>query len=110
LVDSGDFRLLVTWGEQRSRRWPDVPNLRGVGLDIVEATPFGLGGPPGMDPKVVAIIHDAFRKALHSPEHQKFLEKFDMELFELGPAEYRSWGRAEIDRQKELVGKFAEKK
>jgi tripartite-type tricarboxylate transporter receptor subunit TctC len=110
LVDSGDFRLLVTWGEQRSRRWPDVPNLKSAGLDIVEATPFGLGGPAGMDPKVVAILHDAFRKALRSPEHERFLAKFDMDLFDLGPAEYTSWAIAEIDRQKDLVGKFAEKK
>jgi tripartite-type tricarboxylate transporter receptor subunit TctC len=110
LVDSGDLRLLVTWGEHRSRRWPDVPNLKSVGLDIVEATPFGLGGPAGMDPKVVAIIYDAFRKALHAPEHQRFLSKFDMDLFELGPDDYTSWVTAEIERQKELVGRFAEKK
>jgi tripartite-type tricarboxylate transporter receptor subunit TctC len=109
LVDSGDFRLLVTWGDKRSKRWPTVPNLKDAGVDIVEATPFGLGGPAGMDPKVVATIYGAFQKALHDPQHQKFLQQYDMELFEMGPADYTSWVMREIDRQQQLVGKFAEK-
>jgi tripartite-type tricarboxylate transporter receptor subunit TctC len=109
LVDSGDFRLLVTWGENRSKRWPNVPNLKDTGLDITESTPFGLGGPAGMDPKVVQVIYDAYRKALHDPQHIKFLQQYDMELFELGPADYTKWVMREIDRQQQLVGKFAEK-
>jgi len=110
LVDSGDFRLLVTWGERRSKRWPSVPNLKDAGIDIVEATPFGLGGPAGMDPQVVATLYEAFRKALHDPQHQKFLQQYDMELFELGPEAYTRWVMAEIDRQREVVARFAEKK
>ncbi len=110
LVDSGDFRLLVTWGEQRSKRWPNVPTLKETGLDIVESTPFGLGGPAGMDPQIVEKIYDAFRKALHDPEHEKFLAKFDMVRFERGPAEYTKWSLEEIERQRELVNRFAEKK
>ena len=110
LVDAGDFRLLVTWGEQRSKRWPNVPNLKDVGVDIVESTPFGLGGPAGMDPKVVNILYDAFRKALHDPEHLKLMRQYDMELFERSPAEFTQWALKEIDRQQNLVTQFAKPK
>ena len=109
LVDSGDFRLLVTWGEQRSKRWPNVPNLKDVGLDIAESTPFGLGGPAGMDPKVVGIIYEAFRKALHDPEHLNLMKQYDMELFERNSAEFTQWALKEIERQQELVARFATK-
>ena len=109
LVDSGDFRLLVTWGEKRSKRWPDVPTLKEVGIDIVESTPFGLIGPAGMDPKVSQTIYSAFRKAMHEPDHLKLLQTYDMELFELeGPA-FQKWAMEEEVRIGEVVRRFAEK-
>ena len=108
LVDSGDFRLLVTWGETRTKRWPDVPTLKELGIDLVETSPYGLAGPAGMDPKVVATIYEAFRKALHDPRHLDVLKKFDMEMFEMGPEDYTAWVMKEIDRQKQIVATYAE--
>ncbi|SPA13590.1 hypothetical protein CBM2633_A40348 [Cupriavidus taiwanensis] len=51
-VDSGRARWLVLWTAGRSRRWPAVPTLRDVGLDMVSTSPFGIAraaqhGPPG---------------------------------------------------------------
>src|SRR5689334_19859074 len=34
-VDSGDLRLLVTWGAKRAPSWPTVPTLKETGVDIV---------------------------------------------------------------------------
>ncbi|HWK67267.1 MAG TPA: tripartite tricarboxylate transporter substrate binding protein [Rhizobiaceae bacterium] len=109
LVESGDFRLLVTWGENRTKRWPDVPTLKEVGVDMVETMPYGLAGPAGMDPAVVDCIYAAFDKAIHDPRHLAMLEKFDMTLFEKNPAEFQKWSMEEIDRQEQLVKSFAEK-
>ncbi len=109
LVDSGDFRLLVTWGDKRTSRWPDVPTLKEVGIDYSETSPYGLAGPAGMDPAIVEKIYASFRKALRDPAHLELLKKFDMEAFELGPKEYTAWVQKEIDRQQQLVAKFAEK-
>jgi tripartite-type tricarboxylate transporter receptor subunit TctC len=108
-VDSGQFRLLVTWGAQRSKRWPTVPTLKEVGIDIVESTPFGLIGPAGMDPKVVDTIYSAFRKAMHHPDHLKLLQTYDMELFELDGAAFYKWAVEEEVKIGETVRRFAEK-
>ena len=54
LVNSGDFRLLVTWGAERTKNWPDVPTLKELGINLVANSPYGLAGPKGMDPKVVS--------------------------------------------------------
>jgi len=83
-VESGDLRLLCIWTAERSNKWPDVPTLKELGYDIVASSPFGLAGPKGMDPKVVKILHDAFKKGMEDPAFQKALEKFYM------PSMYRN--------------------
>lgn len=87
-VDSGKLRLLVTFAEQRTRRWPGVPTLRELGHGIVATSPYGLVGPHGMAPAVVAVLHDAFRAAMHDPAHVAELAKYDQEPEYLGSADY----------------------
>ncbi len=90
-VDNGRLRLLVTFGEQRTRRWPQVPTLKELGFGIVATSPYGLVGPRGMNPAVVRVLHDAFKHAMNDPAHVAELQKYDQELDYLGPDDY---GRA----------------
>jgi len=95
-VDSGHLRLLVTWGEKRSKRWPNVPNLKELGLDIVARSPWGLAGPAGMDPKVKKILHDAFKKGMEQPEFGALLDKFDNPLVYKSSEAYTEYAK-ELD-------------
>lgn len=90
-VDQGKLRLLVTFGEHRTRRWPQVPTLKELGHGIVASSPYGLAGPRGLPPEVVKVLHEAFRTAMHDPLHVAELERYDQDLAYLGPEEY---GRA----------------
>ena len=36
--------------------------LKEQGYDVNASSSYGIGGPKGMDPKVVRTLHDAFRK------------------------------------------------
>jgi tripartite-type tricarboxylate transporter receptor subunit TctC len=90
LVDGGQFRLLVTWGAERAKRYPNVPTLRESGFDIVSASPYGLAGPKGMDPGVVRVLHDAFKAALTDPAHLAVLERFDMPVIYMNSEDYRA--------------------
>lgn len=87
-VDSGALRLLVTFGETRSRRWPQVPTLKELGHGIVAASPYGLAGPRGMAPAVVQRLHDAFKLAMFDPQHVAELAKYDQELAYLNSEDY----------------------
>ncbi len=78
LVDAGKLRLLMIWTAKRSKNWPDVPTLKELGYPFVFDSPFGIAGPKGMDPKVVAKLHDAFKKAIEDPAVLETLAKFDM--------------------------------
>jgi tripartite-type tricarboxylate transporter receptor subunit TctC len=90
-VDSGKLRLLVTFGEQRTRRWPQVPTLKELGHGIVAMSPYGLAGPKGVPAAVVKTLHDAFRSAMNEPAHLAELERYDQDLAYLGSEDY---GRA----------------
>lgn len=103
LVNSGDFRLLVTWGATRTKNWPQVPVLKEVGINLVANSPYGIGGPKGMDPKIVKILHDAFKKGIEEPAYRAALEKFDQELFYLNTEDYNKHAREQIEEAKKLV-------
>ncbi len=87
-VDGGRLRLLVTFAAQRSRRWPSVPTLRELGFDIVAKSPYGLVGPRGLAPPVVAVLHDAFKKALFDPQFGHEIAKYDQNIDYLGTEDY----------------------
>ncbi|MEO5692933.1 MAG: tripartite tricarboxylate transporter substrate binding protein [Usitatibacter sp.] len=90
-VDAGTFRLLVTFGEQRAR-W-GAPTAKELGYDVVSYSPYGIVGPRGMDPKVVKILHDAFKKALDDPEHKKVLQQLDQVYWYRSSDDYAKWAR-----------------
>jgi len=88
-VDAGTFRLLMTFGEQRTR-W-GAPTAKELGYDVVSYSPYGIVGPKGMDPKVVKTLHDAFKKAVDDPEHQKVLVQLDQIQWYKSSEDYARW-------------------
>lgn len=87
-VDTGRLRLLCTFAENRTKRWPQVPTLRELGYDIVATSPYGLVGPRGMPAAVVQTLHDAFKTALFDAQEVAELAKYDQEVLYLGPQAY----------------------
>jgi tripartite-type tricarboxylate transporter receptor subunit TctC len=106
LVEEGRLRLLVVWTAERAKRFPNVPTLREVGIDIVADSPFGLGGPKGIDPGVVRVLHDAFKEALFDPQHVATLERYDMPLRYMGPEEYASFARKLYAEESAIIRKL----
>ncbi|NVO12782.1 MAG: tripartite tricarboxylate transporter substrate binding protein [Rhodoplanes sp.] len=105
-VDAGQLRLLVTFGANRTKRWPDVPILKEVGFDLVATSPYGLAGPKGMNPAVVKTLHDALRKGMDDPAFRATMEKLDQEIWYLGSEDYRTYAIREIAAQKQVVEEF----
>lgn len=99
-VDAGRLRLLATFAARRSPRWPAVQTLTELGFPIVATSPYGLGGPRGLAPAVVATLHEAFKRAMFEPAFGAELAKYDQELAYLGPADYGRWLREEYERER----------
>ncbi len=109
-VDAGQLRLLVTWGNQRTKKWPNVPTLKELGYGIVSNSPFGIAGPKGMDPKVVKILHDAFKKGMEDPAYLNILEKLDMEPFYKNTEDYVKYVKELCEEEKVVVDKLGLRK
>ena len=101
-VEAGHTRVLVMWGNERSKRVPNVPTLKEL-YGIVANSPWGIGGPKGMDPKIVKILHDAFRKAMDDPAVMKAIERQGMEYYYMAGDDYMRWVRRAADEEKKAV-------
>ena len=69
LVRAGRLRALAVTGDKRSALAPDLPTVAESGLPgYSSVTWFGVYGPAGMKPELVARINQAFNKAIQNPE------------------------------------------
>jgi len=103
MVEAGQLRLLAVFTAQRAKRFPNVPTVKELGIDVVIDSPGGLIGPKGMDPAVVAVLADAFRAAAQEPEHLKFLENMDQPLILLDGPAYKAAMAKTYEDEKELL-------
>ena len=97
-VDGGRARLLVTWGAERTKRWPTVPTLKDLG--------YGIAGPKGMDPAVVKTLHDAFRRAMDDPNYLKTLERYDQPTKYMSGAEYTAYAKNQFEQDRVVMEKL----
>ena len=105
LVDAGKFRLLATYTEHRSERYPQVPTLKELGYNVVSYSPLGIIGPKGIPKEINAKLHDVFKKAMEDTEFQAIMKKFDMSLLYLNPEDYENFFR----KDSEQIGKLVQK-
>jgi tripartite-type tricarboxylate transporter receptor subunit TctC len=106
MVEAGKLRLLAVFTAQRAKRFPDVPAVRELGIEVVVDSPGGVIGPRGMDPAVVKVLADAFRAAAQEPEHLKFLDNLDMPLILLDGPAYRDAMARTYEEERELLRKL----
>lgn len=102
-VDAGKLRLIATYGSKRTKRWPNVPTLDELGYKTVSDSPFGVCGPKGMEPSVVKVIHDAFRKTLDDPAVIATFDKYDQTVIYMNTEQYTKWARDTFEAEKATI-------
>ena len=106
MVDAGKLRLLATYGSKRTTRWSTVPTLNDLGYDTVADSPYGVCGPKNMDPAVVKILHDAFKKTLTDPAVLAVFAQFDQPVIEMNTEEYTKFARDNYQKEKVIIEKL----
>jgi tripartite-type tricarboxylate transporter receptor subunit TctC len=56
-----------------------------------------------VDPGVVKILHDAFKKGMEEPSYVETLAKIDQESFYLNTSDYRAFVLRTVVEQKQLM-------
>jgi tripartite-type tricarboxylate transporter receptor subunit TctC len=110
LVNAGQFRLLVTWGAARTKNWSSVPTLRDLGIEMVSNSPFGIAGPRGMEPKIVKVLHDAFKQGLEEPSYAAAMADLDQELFYLSSEDYQKFAMQQIEEARRFIAELGLKR
>jgi tripartite-type tricarboxylate transporter receptor subunit TctC len=104
-VAAGNVRILATYGAKRTKHWPAVPTLPELGYNVPE-TPFGVGGPKGMDPAVVIRLQDAFRQSLNDAEVIATLDRNDMQPAFLSSTDYTKSCAEIFESQKLMINRL----
>jgi tripartite-type tricarboxylate transporter receptor subunit TctC len=102
LIDAGEARPVLWLADEPSARYPDVPALKQLGIrsEVDLNFPYGLAGPKGMDPAIVKTLHDGFKKAMDTPEHEAVLKQLDQPSRYMSTAEYGAFAMQQIQAYK----------
>jgi tripartite-type tricarboxylate transporter receptor subunit TctC len=103
LVQSGKLRLLVTFGKERIKRFPEAPTLIECGINIAQTSPYGLVAPKNLDPNIKQILHDGFKKALYTQSHLDAIARLDMPVQYMDSAEYEVKGKELFQKEMAAV-------
>jgi tripartite-type tricarboxylate transporter receptor subunit TctC len=99
-VAAGKLRPLSVFTDKRAAVWPDAPTMRELGFNVQGASPYGIGGPKGMDAAVVKKLHDAFKKGLEDMSHMAVLNRLHQEVWYRSPEDYDKFAREQWGREK----------
>ncbi len=110
LVDAGKARFLNIWTAKRVKSLPDIPTLLELGYPYVIDSPWGLAGPKGMDPKVVAKLHDAFKKALEEESVVETLSRYEMIPNYKNTADYKKSVEEQVKMEEALLKRIGMEK
>lgn len=102
-VKAGKMRLLATLGRARNKAFPDVPTVKESGWDTISESPFGIGGPKNMDPAVVKVLHDAFKKTLEDPKVLETLDRFYQPVIYMSTADYSAYAERTFAAEKATI-------
>jgi tripartite-type tricarboxylate transporter receptor subunit TctC len=109
LVDAGKFKLLATYGEKRTKKYPNVPTVYELGYKFVHNSPIGIVGPKGMPKEIVKILHDAFKKTLDDPIFLETMAKSEMPVMYQNTEDFtKYWAEAYLEAG-EHVKKYMKK-
>ena len=106
LVDSGKARLLAVASEERSPKWSSVPTTKELGYRMTIDSPWGLGGPSGIDPARQKVIEEAVAKALQTQAVVDALQRAGQGTRFKNSAEFSRFALRAAEEERALLTKY----
>jgi tripartite-type tricarboxylate transporter receptor subunit TctC len=105
-VRAGRVRLLAIGSDRRTQSLPEVPTLGELGYGTLIRSFYGVGGPAGLRPEVVAVLQEALRVAATRPSVINMLKEADQEPRFLDAAAMTELVRSLTRTQGELIARY----
>jgi tripartite-type tricarboxylate transporter receptor subunit TctC len=102
-IATGKLRLLATLGRNRNKAFPDAPTVRESGWETISESPFGIGGPKGMDPALVKTLEVALRKVVDDPKVLEQFDRFFQPIIWMDSAEYSRYAVRTFESEKATI-------
>ena len=103
-LKSGKARALAHSGADRIASAPDVPTFKQLGYPALELPVwFGVVGPPAMKPEVAARQNETLVQAMRTPAVRERMARLDLDVRELGTAEFAALVRSDYERWGRIV-------
>jgi tripartite-type tricarboxylate transporter receptor subunit TctC len=97
-AEAGKLRLLATYGEKKTKRFPNVPTVAELGLKVVHNSPIGIVGPKDLPKEIVKTLHDAFKKSLDDPTFLSVMDRYEMPVMYLNTEAFaKQWAEAYVE-------------
>lgn len=91
-ADSGDFRILGVFSDERLENDPDIPTFKEMGIDyIITQQCYGMWAPKGTPADVLDYMNNAIKQAYNDPELQKEMDTLGYAARYTTRAEYSAW-------------------
>jgi tripartite-type tricarboxylate transporter receptor subunit TctC len=98
LAEAGKLRVLATYGETRSKKFPNVPTVKELGYKVVHNSPIGIFGQKNMPKDIVKILHDAFKRGLDDPSFVAAMDRYDMPVMYQNTEDFtKYWAEAYVE-------------
>jgi tripartite-type tricarboxylate transporter receptor subunit TctC len=103
-IKEGRLNAIVVAAPTRLKDLPNVPTFKEVGLEPVNRLAYyGIYGPKGLPPEIVAKIHDGVTKALQDPAVRKRIEDTGSIIIGNTPQQFADQIKAEYAVYKKVV-------
>ena len=91
-TQSGDFRILGVFADERLAQDPDIPTFKEMGIDyIITQQCYGMWAPKGTDAAVLDYMNNAIKQAYDDPELQAEMTSLGYCARYTTRAEYTQW-------------------
>jgi tripartite-type tricarboxylate transporter receptor subunit TctC len=102
-VKDGRLRALGVTSAQRTNMAPGLPAISEVLPGYESTTWFGLFGPPGLRPEIVARVNTAALQALADPEVKDKLQRLGIEAIGTSPMQFTTMLASESAKWKKII-------
>ena len=102
-VESGDFKCLASFSEERSSVLPDVPTAKEQGSDINVVCWVGFLAPKGIEEGKLQILEDALKNVFASDAYVKFCEGRGCDSTYYTPDEFLAMASEDYKYYSELI-------
>ncbi len=104
-IKSGTVRALAISGEKHlaNPALANIPTFKESGFDIVLENWFGIASPKEIDPKIKAILADAFANMVADPEFKQSIEGLGMQVEYLNSADSIEKWRDDTEKLSKMI-------